>query len=155
MQVTAKGSTFQQKMKSLKDVRGYDPVLDMEIESKYATYKSDFWVTFCDMKNYNSWSKWAQDFDYPLQFLSDNPYPQYREVTRSNVKRIFDNAKGSVSNEKIDYSRAGLYSEDPTIKNPTFKTVSKPQPVQEDTNGCFLPFILIGGILIAIMASVL
>ncbi len=105
MQVTATGNNLQERMKSLKDVMGYDPYLDSTIELLYKGKGDRFWTEHCEINEYDSWTEWAKDYDYPLQFLSDNP--NY-SIDRIAIQDIYYKGQGNTEDrDAIDYSRHG------------------------------------------------
>ena len=144
MQVNAKGNTIQEKMKSLKDVRGYDPILDNKIERMFKNSEEDFWINTCEMNKYNSWGKWASDYDYPLQFLSDNPY---YSVSRQSVQNVFYRLNNNSKKESIDYSRAGLSPVKPVTGGNFEKQYNNDI---DSTKGAFVVALIVVGVLVSI-----
>ena len=87
MIVQSTGDTYQEKMISLNNVRGYDPALDAWIDQTFSTLGlKSFLEIFCDMDEATSFSEWSRLYDYPIQYMCSNPgYP----VSIDEIKDIY------------------------------------------------------------------
>ena len=101
----ATGDTMREQIYSMKDVKGFDPNLDNEIDIFVTAFGYEVFCTVeLEIDEYDSWNEWFNDYNYALQYFSDNPN---HNITIEKLHEMFHENK-DVNEDPIDRSKVGV-----------------------------------------------